>query len=50
MERENAYLKLFEYQEKEIKAKQTAIDYLTKELEELRDEIWNIQIKKATEE
>lgn len=45
-----AFLKLIEYQQKEIKAKQTAIDYLTKELEELRDEIWNIQIKKATEE
>lgn len=45
-----ALLKLIEYQEKEIKAKQTAIDFLTKELEETRDEIFNINVRHLTEE
>lgn len=46
----DALLKLVKYQEKEIKAKQTAIDYLTKEVEELQNELYELKVREVTNE
>lgn len=46
---EEALLKLVEYQDRELRAKQTAIDYLNKENDELRNELFELKIDAITE-
>jgi len=47
---EEALLKLVEYQVKDVTTKQTVIDFLTKEIEELKSEIYSIKVRNATDD